>query len=87
MRIKQFPLKMSKSIKFLREQVTLRKSMQVTNGCINSPRISSNERSRKYFFFLRFYFFLFLPVGEEDISSILSGFVWLENELNSHETE
>ena len=26
-------------------------------------------------------------VGEEDISSTLSGFFWLENELNSHETE
>ena len=26
-------------------------------------------------------------VGEEDISSTLSGFVWPENELNSHETE
>ena len=26
-------------------------------------------------------------VGEEDIFSIQSGFVWLENELNSHETE
>ena len=26
-------------------------------------------------------------VGEEDISSTFCGFVWLENELNSHETE
>ena len=26
-------------------------------------------------------------VGEEDISSTLSGFFWPENELNSHETE
>ena len=26
-------------------------------------------------------------VGEEDISSILSGFFWPENELNSHQTE
>ena len=28
-----------------------------------------------------------ITVGEEDISSTFSGFVWLENELNSHETE
>ena len=26
-------------------------------------------------------------VGEEDISSTFSGFIWLENKLNSHETE
>ena len=26
-------------------------------------------------------------VGEEDISSTISGFVWPENELSSHETE
>ena len=30
---------------------------------------------------------LLWDVGEEDISSTLSGFLWLENELNSHETE
>ena len=28
-----------------------------------------------------------VSVGEEDISSICSGFFWLENELNSHGTE
>ena len=29
----------------------------------------------------------FTYVGEEDVSSTLSGFFWPENELNSHETE
>ena len=32
-------------------------------------------------------FLLCEAVGEEDISSTLSGFFWPENELSSHETE
>lgn len=38
-----------KNIKLLRKQVTLKKLMQVINGCINSPRFSNNEQSEQDF--------------------------------------